>query len=97
MSVDEAIGLIFGRLCREQRERGPDAEMDPETLRRELGIPQDLFNEARRALRGPGDDQDLRLAYNLTTRRWKLGAHWKAKCEEASRRARQPEARKGGT
>lgn len=95
MTVEQAVGLIFGRLCRELRERGPDGEMDPESLRRELGIPEEVFNEARRALRGPGDDQDLYLTYNLATRRWKLGAAWRATCEEASRRARHPEARKG--
>ena len=95
MTTDQAIGFIFGRLCREQRQRGPDAEMDPESLRRELGIPEEVFNDARRALRGPADDQDLYLAYNLTTRRWKLGGAWQARCEEASRKARQPEAREG--
>lgn len=96
MTAEQAAGLIFGRLCREQRERGPNAEMDPESLRRELRIPEEVFNEARRALRGPTDDQDLRLAYNVATRKWKLGAAWKARCEEASRKARQPEAREGG-
>lgn len=95
MTVEQAVGFIFGRLCREHRQRGPDAGMDPESLRLELGIPEEVFNEARRALRGPADDQDLYLAYNLTTRRWKLGGAWRARCEEASRKARQPDARKG--
>src|SRR4029453_1030484 len=60
MTVEQAIELIFTRLCAAYT-RNPDATLTAEDLG--AGIPNDIFAAALRELRGPNDDQDLRLRY----------------------------------
>ena len=60
MTVEEAIELIFARLCAGYT-RNPDTTSTAEDLG--AGIPNDVFAAALRELRGPADDQDLRVRY----------------------------------
>ena len=60
MTIEEAIELIFSRLCGAYT-RNPDTTMTAEDLG--TGIPNDVFAAALRELRGPADDQDLRIRY----------------------------------
>jgi hypothetical protein len=80
MTVDEAIELIFTRLC-DAYTRNPEATLTAEDLG--AGIPSDIFAAALRELRGPADDQDLRIRYVEGNRtKAALGMSWRGRCEE---------------
>jgi hypothetical protein len=80
MTVDEAIELIFTRLC-DAYTRNPDATLTADGLG--AGIPSDIFAAALRELRGPTDDQDLRIRYVEGNRtKAALGVSWRGRCEE---------------
>ncbi|PYN74095.1 MAG: hypothetical protein DMD96_31680 [Candidatus Rokuibacteriota bacterium] len=84
MTVDEAIELIFTRLC-DAYTRNPDATLTAEDLG--AGIPNDIFAAALRELRGPADDQDLRIRYVEGNRtRAALGTSWRGRCDDRRRR-----------
>jgi len=83
MTVEEAIELIFARLCAAYT-RNPDATLTAEDLG--AGIPNDIFAAALRELRGPADDQDLRIRYVEGNRtKAALGTSWRGRCEEGRR------------
>jgi len=83
MTVEEAIELIFARLCGAYT-RNPDATMTAEDLG--VGIPNDVFAAALRELRGPADDEDLRIRYVEGNRtKAALGTSWRGRCEEGRR------------
>lgn len=88
MMVEKVKELIFGRLCEEYRTRGKEVSMEPEALRVELGVTEELFYKALEHLRGPSDDQDFYIAYDIATRRIKLGSSWIGRCEELRERRR---------
>ena len=46
LNVDKAKDLIFDRLCKEYKARGAGAGLESEALRKELGIPEDIFRWA---------------------------------------------------
>lgn len=50
LTVDKAKELIFGRLCKEYQARGAGAWLEREVLRKELGIPEDIFRWALTAM-----------------------------------------------
>jgi hypothetical protein len=83
MTVEEGIELIFTRLCAAYT-RNPEAMLTAEDLG--AGIPNDIFAAALRELRGPSDDQDLRLRYVEGNRtKAALGMSWRGRCEEGRR------------
>jgi hypothetical protein len=83
MTIEEAIELIFSRLCGAYT-RNPDTTMTAED--RGTGIPNDVFAAALRELRGPADDQDLRIRYVEGNRtKATLGTSWRGRCEEGRR------------
>jgi hypothetical protein len=83
MTVSEAIELMFTRLCGAYS-RNPDATLTAQDLG--AGIPNDIFAAALRELRGPADDQDLRIRYVEGNRtRAALGTSWRGRCEDRSR------------
>ena len=85
MTVEEAIELIFTRLC-DVYTRNPDATLTAEDLG--AGIPNNIFAAALRELRGPADDQDLRIRYVEGNRtRAALGTSWRDRCEDRRRSA----------
>jgi hypothetical protein len=85
MTVDEAIELIFTRLCVAYI-RNPDATLTAEDLG--AGIPNDIFAATLRELRGPNDDQDLRIRYVEGNRtKAALGTSWRDRCEAGRRSA----------
>lgn len=81
MNAEDAIELIFARLCRAHLERRAAGVLS----RAELGasIPQDIFMRAMRHLRGPNNDQDLRIRFlDRDPDTIALGAVWRRRCEE---------------
>jgi hypothetical protein len=85
MTVEEAIEVIFTRLCAVYT-RNPDATLTAEDLG--AGIPNNIFAAALRELRGPADDQDLRIRYVEGNRtRAALGTSWRDRCEDRRRSA----------
>jgi hypothetical protein len=84
MTVDEAIELIFTRLC-DAYTRNPEATLTAEDLG--ARIPSDIFAAALRELRGPADDQDLRIRYVEGNRtKAALGTSWRVQCEDRTRK-----------
>jgi hypothetical protein len=83
MTVEEAIELLFARLCGAYT-RNPEATLTAEDLG--TGIPNDVFAATLRELRGPADDQDLRIRYVEGNRtKAALGTSWRGRCEEGRR------------
>lgn len=84
VTVDDALDLIFKRLCEAFRLK-PDGELTGVTLRGE--IPEAVFVEALRAVRGRSNDQDLKISFaGGDPDRIVLGTAWRARCEDRSPR-----------
>lgn len=82
MTVDDAVDLIFRRLCNDLRTRGQGATMSRQSLG--SGIPEEVFMAALRQLRGPRNDQDLLLEFvGGSPDQIRLGASWRGRCEDS--------------
>ncbi|MBI2491364.1 MAG: hypothetical protein HYV94_04565 [Candidatus Rokubacteria bacterium] len=80
VKVENAIELIFRRLC-EVHSRDSGATL----TRSELGVDilEKTFVAALRELRGPNNDQDLRICFDGgDPDRIGLGASWRGRCED---------------
>ena len=78
MTLDEAKQRIFNRLCSAYRFHGDEALVKWRTLPQELGIPEDVFGEAIKALR---DAQMIELLLPLHAR---LGPSGRERCKEGT-------------
>ena len=76
MTIDEAKALIFRRLCSAYKLHAEEALVKWRTLPQELGIPEDIFGEAIKALR---DAQIIELLLPIHVR---LGPLGRERCKE---------------
>lgn len=87
LTIDQAVEAVFGALCQHYRAAGAAAQMTRAELRRRAGVDETTFNAALRALRGPRDDQDLKVAFvDRDPDRIVLGASWRGRCEDCTSR-----------
>lgn len=83
MTVAQATNLIFKRLCDDFRARGAAVEMTRVSLGE--GIPEEVFVDALRGLRGYENDQDLQVEFvGGSPDRIRLGLSWRRECEKAA-------------
>ena len=80
MTVIKVKEMVFGRLCKECKERGGEAWIDRETLRQELAIPEDLFHWALTEL--TSGEGSLFLNRDYTGKRLALGMRGQLRCKE---------------
>lgn len=76
MTVEEAKTLIFGRLCSAYKFHGEEAVVKWRDPPQELGIPENVFGEAFKALR---DAQIIELLLPIHVR---LGPLGRERCKE---------------
>lgn len=80
MTIEKATDLIFQRLCDNFKVCGLMAGMSRGALGSE--IPDEIFMAALRELRGPANDQDLRIEFiGGDPDQIRLGASWRGRCE----------------
>lgn len=81
MTVEEAVDVIFQRLCGHLKTGAEQTDMSRGPLG--SGMPEEIFTAALRQLRGPANDQDLYIEFiGGNPDRIRLGASWRGRCED---------------
>lgn len=82
LTVDKAKELIFDRLCKEYKARGAGAGLESEALRKELGIPEDIFRWALGGMTSGATASGLYVDRDYTGKRIFLGMRGQFRCQD---------------
>lgn len=82
LTVGAAKEMIFDRLCREYKARGAGAGLEGEALRKELGLPEDLFRWALTEMTYHTTASGLYVDRDYTGKRLSLGMRGRARCDD---------------
>lgn len=82
LTIDEAKGRIFDRLCTEFKKHGDQARVEWESLAKELEIPEEVFGKAMKQL--TSDSGNLQVDLDIERKCIWLGTSGKQHCQEGT-------------